>query len=343
MIQGKRMVIVYLAGMLLLLISVIAACLLGSADITVGTVLAVLRQELLGGSAAGVTDADVYIIWRLRFPRALLAFAVGGGLAVCGAVMQSITRNVMADPYVLGVSSGALAFVSVGYLAGGAITTTVWFIPTLAFLGSIIALVLVMLVGGFSKDTSPARLVLSGTAVSITLNAVAQYCIYNSQTSNKANSIVSWMMGSLAGARWNNILIPIVGCVAGFLVFFLLSRSFDLIALGDETAVSLGTNVTRIKRLSLTVVAVVAGVSVASCGIIGLVGFVVPHIIRFICGTGHRRLLPMSFLAGGIFLIWMDILARTLLAPQEVPVGIFTALCGGPYFIWILRKRTRKR
>ena len=198
---------------------------------------------------------------------------------------------------------------------------------------------LVFAVGGFSKDASPAKLVLSGTAISVTLNAVAQFCIYNSLSDNKANSIVSWMMGSLAGARWGNIAVPFVGCIAGLVIFAFLARAFDLIALGDETAISLGTNVTFIKRFSLLIVAVIAGFSVASCGIIALVGFVIPHIVRFICGTGHRRLFPIAFLVGGIFLIWMDVLARTLLAPQEVPIGIFTALCGGPYFIWILRRK----
>lgn len=335
----KRIVIIYALALILLILSFFGACILGSSGITLGTVIDVLKQQLLHVNNDVVATSDKYIIWDLRLPRAILAFAVGGGLAIAGAVMQSITRNVMADPFVLGVSSGALAFVSVGYLIGGALTLTSWFIPILAFMGALFSLFLVFAVGGFSKDASPAKLVLSGTAISVTLNAVAQFCIYNSLSDNKANSIVSWMMGSLAGARWDNIAVPFVGCIAGLVILAFLARAFDLIALGDETAISLGTNVTFIKRFSLLIVAVIAGFSVASCGIIALVGFVIPHIVRFICGTGHRRLFPIAFLVGGIFLIWMDVLARTLLAPQEVPIGIFTALCGGPYFIWILRRK----
>ncbi len=270
-----------------------------------------------------------------------MALAVGGGLAVAGAAMQSITRNVMADPYVLGISSGALAFVSVGYLVGGTLTLTSWFIPGLAFIGSLVSLALVFSIGGFSNNSSPARLVLSGMAVSITLNALAQYCIYNQENSGGASSIVNWMMGSIGGARWDNIWLPLIGCLAGTAFFIYHSRAFDLIALGDETAIILGTNTKDVKRMAMVVVAVICGFSVASCGIIGLVGFMIPHIVRFIIGTDHKKEFPLVFLVGGIFLILMDVLARTVLAPSEVPVGIFTALCGGPYFIWLLRKQKK--
>lgn len=298
-----------------------------------------MKQELFGIESSTITKSDVYIVWNLRFPRALLALFVGGGLAVAGAAMQSVTRNVMADPYVLGISSGALAFVSVGYLFGGVLSTTSWFIPSLAFLGSLMALALVFAIGGFSNNSSPAKLVLSGTAVSMTLNAVAQYCIYNQENSGGANSIVNWMMGSLGSARWDNIAIPAVGCFLSAVFFMFHARSFDLIVLGDETAITLGTNTKRIKLLAMVVVAIICGFSVASCGIIGLVGFMIPHVVRMIIGTDHKRLFPLAFIVGGIFLILMDLLARTVLAPSEVPVGIFTALCGGPYFIWLLRKK----
>lgn len=324
---------------ILLLGSIVAACAFGSSRVPLNSVMNVLRNKLFGMQNGKLEQGDIFIVWNLRFPRAILAFAVGGGLAVSGAVMQSITRNVMADPYVLGISSGALAFVSVGYLIGGALTLTHWFIPVLAFLGSLASLALVFTIGGLSGSSSQSKLVLSGMAVSITLNAVAQYCIYNQQNNDGASSIVNWMMGSLGGARWDNIIIPVVGCVVGAIFFSFHARAFDLIALGDETAITLGTNTARLKLLSMIVVAVICGVSVASCGIIGLVGFVIPHVVRILLGTDHRRAFPIIFMVGGIFLILMDVLARVVLSPQEVPVGIFTALCGGPYFIWLLRKK----
>ena len=339
MIKIRNKGVLYITAVVALFVSVFLACALGSSKVPLQTVMGVLGNRLFGIKSTNITSSDIYIVWNLRFPRAVLAFAVGGGLAIAGAAMQSITKNVMADPYVLGISSGALAFVSVGFLIGGSRTLTSWFIPTLAFAGSLGALALVFAIGGFSGSSSPAKLVLSGMAVSITLNAAAQYCIYNQANSGGANSIVNWMMGSLGGARWDNIIIPVLGCLAGLVFFLFHARSFDLIALGDETAIILGTNTKSMKLLSMIVVAVICGVSVASCGIIGLVGFMIPHIVRFIIGTDHKREFPLAFLIGGVFLILMDILARTVLAPREVPVGIFTALCGGPYFIWLLHKR----
>lgn len=337
--KKKNSILLYVAALIALLAGIFLACALGSSKVPLHTVLRVLSNRLFGIENGSITASDIYIVWNLRFPRAVLAFAVGGGLAVAGAAMQSITKNVMADPYVLGISSGALAFVSVGFLIGGSLTMTSWFIPSLAFVGSLAALALVFAIGGFSGTSSPAKLVLSGMAVSITLNAAAQYCIYNQANTGGANSIVNWMMGSLGGARWDNIIIPVIGCLTGLLFFLFHARSFDLIALGDETAVILGTNTKSIKLFSMIVVAVICGVSVASCGIIGLVGFMIPHIVRFVIGTDHKREFPLAFMVGGVFLILMDILARTVLAPSEVPVGIFTALCGGPYFIWLLHKR----
>lgn len=335
----KKNGLVYVAVFIGLMVSIFLACAFGSSKVSLETVLGVLGQKLFGIESAAVENSDIYIVWNLRFPRALLALAVGGGLAVSGAAMQSITRNVMADPYVLGISSGALAFVSLGYLFGGSLTSTAWFIPALAFLGSLGSLALVFAIGGFSSSSSPAKLVLSGMAVSITLNAVAQYCIYQQESSGGASSIVNWTMGSLGGSRWGNIWLPILGCVTGTIYFIYHSRSFDLIALGDETAIILGTDTKRLKRVSMVVVAVICGFSVASCGIIGLVGFMIPHVVRFLTGTDHKREFPLSFLVGGIFLILMDLVARTVMSPSELPVGIFTALCGGPYFIWLLRRK----
>ncbi len=311
----------------------------GSVDVPFSETINVLKYYLLNISTEALEQSNIYIVWNLRVPRIILGFVVGGSLAISGVAMQSITRNVMADPFILGISSGALSFVSIGFLVGGNLVNTTWFIPLLAFLGALFALIIVIIIGGFSKDASPVKLILAGSAVSITLNAIGQLGIYFSDSSNKSNSVVMWMMGSLASARWNNIIFTVITSILGIIFFTAFSRAFDLISLGDETAISLGANVTKIKRISLVVVAIIAGVSVASCGIIGLVGFIIPHITRFLFGAGHRKQFPLAFFFGGIFLIWMDLLARTILSPVELPVGVFTSLCGGPYFIWMLRRR----
>lgn len=335
--------IFWIVGIIIVFVtSVFAACALGSVYVPIEKVINVIEFKLFNVKESLVDTSDIYIIWNLRIPRALLGFAVGGGLAVCGAAMQSITKNVMADPYVLGISSGALAFVSIGFLIGGSLCLTSWFIPLLAFMGAIFSLALVFMIGGFASTSSPVKLVLSGMAVSITLNAVAQYCIYKQENSGGAKSIVNWTLGSLGGARWDNIGIPFVGCTVGIIFFVYEARAFDLIALGDETATILGTNTSVIKKVALLFVAIICGISVAACGLIGMVGFVIPHIVRFFVGTNHRKEFPLAFFTGGIFLIIMDILARTVMAPSEIPIGVFTALCGGPYFIWLIKKKSKR-
>ena len=340
--KKSKIVFVTLAILVILSISVILGCIYGSIEVPFKVTFDVLKSKFLNAPIDCSKPSDVFIIWELRLPRVILAFVIGGGLSISGVAMQSITRNVMAEPFILGLSSGSLAFVSVAFIALGFNIQSQWIIPTFAFAGALFALLIVIIMGGFAKNTSPSKLILIGTAISVTLNAIGQYGIYLSSTSNTSASIVSWMMGNLAGARWNNLLIPTIVSLIGLIFFFLQSRSFDLMSLGDDTAISLGTNTTMLKRFSLILVALIAGISVASCGIIGLIGFIIPHIIRFIFGTNHKPLFLLSFFFGGIFLIIMDLLSRVLLSPQEVPVGILTALCGGPYFIWILRKKAKR-
>ena len=326
---------------LLLVVSIFIVCGIGASDVTFRTAFEIIRGKLFGIGGESLNQSDVYIVWNLRMPRAIGAIAIGGGLAVAGTAMQAVTRNVMADPYVLGISSGALAFVSVGAYFGGMAISIGWQTSLLAFAGSVFAVFMVFAIGGMKGNASGGRLILTGQAISITLNAVAQYFIYTSTAGNKSSSIVTWMMGSLAGIRWDNVWLTVAGILicTGFFIGY--ARAFDLIALGEETAISLGINVARLKKLTLIVVSFITGFAVASSGIIGLVGFMIPHIIRFLSGTSHKKLFPLTFLCGGVFLLWMDVLARTLLEPQEVPIGIFTALCGGPFFVWMIRKRMK--
>ena len=325
----------------LIVLSFFLTCAVGSADISIADVVDTIYKQIIGRYADGIDKSLKYIIWDLRLPRAILAIAVGGGLAVAGAAMQSITQNVMADPYTLGVSSGALAAVSIGYFIGGVVTESSYGITLAAFGGASISLMMVYVIGGIGRTKSVNRLILSGMSVSITLNAVAQFFISMQPDSVKVQGILSWMMGSLASARWENIALPFFGIMAASLYFVLNARYFDLMALGEDTAISLGTNVKKVEGTALIIVSLITGMAVASGGLIGLVGFVIPHVVRFMIGTSHRRLFPVVFLTGGLFLTWMDILARTLLAPREIPIGVFTALCGGPFFIWMLRKKNK--
>ncbi|SHN83469.1 FecCD family ABC transporter permease [Desulfitobacterium chlororespirans] len=324
-----------------LVFSILVATAFGSAELSLRTVLDILKMKLFGIQDDANVQSAVYIVWNLRLPRAILAIAAGGGLAICGAAMQSITQNVLADPYILGVSSGASAAVSLCFFIGGTFAQT-GLLQTFAFLGAALSMALVYGVGmsgGVASNNT--RLVLAGMAISIILNAISQFFITMSAV-NTSRSITMWMMGSLAGARWDNVAIPLLGSVLGLLFFLGNARSYNLISLGDETAIGLGVNVVRVKLLTTLVIALVTGLIVSSCGIIGLVGFVIPHVVRLLLGTNHRRLFPLSFLIGSLFLVWMDLLARFVMAPQELPIGILTAFCGGPFFVMLLYQQTKK-
>lgn len=332
---GIRLLVLVVVVLSLLIISIIGGTLLGAADLSVETVLDVWKSKFFGADS-DVAASSVYIVWDLRMPRTLLAIAAGGGLAICGAAMQSITQNVLAEPYVLGVSSGASMMVSIAFFLG--LGSTSILTQGFAFVGAMMAMILVYAIGNIGMSGSGTRLVLAGMAISIIFNAATQFFISISSAQTTA-SITMWMMGSLAQARWSNIGIPLIASALGLIYFFLHARAYNLISLGDETATSMGVDVAKLKKWTTIVVAFVTGVIVASCGIIGLVGFIIPHIVRMIIGADHRRLFPVSYIVGCLFIVWMDILARFVMAPQEVPIGIFTALCGGPLFIWLLYRQ----
>lgn len=320
--------------------SIVAGIFLGSADIDAGTVLSVLKMKIFGIENSEIERSAISIVWELRFPRVLLAIAAGGGLAVAGAAMQAVTQNVMADPYILGASSGASAAVAFTFVVGG-IASSNHIIPLFAFAGAMLSLFLVYSVGMIGSAGSTSRLVLAGMAVSVILTAATQFFISIAPDAYTVRNITAWTMGSLASARWTTIGLPCAGAIIGALIFMYISRAFNLLSQGDETATSLGLNVKNIKRLTIFLVSLITGSVVAIGGVIGFIGFIIPHIVRLMLGSDHRRVFPISFLIGGLYLMWMDVLARTIISPKELPVGILTAFCGGPFFIWLLYRKNR--
>lgn len=341
--KSKKYFIISLVVLsIVLFVSFFCTIFLGSADINVGDVIKVLKLKLFSSNNVDVKKSVVSIVWGLRIPRGLLALAIGGALSVSGSAMQALTRNVLADPYILGVSSGALLFVSICYLIGGFFVSNSWIVSIMAFLGAIFSLVLIYIIGNVKRGGSSTRLILSGMAISITLNAISNFFIFITPMESRLRSIYGWTLGGVSTARWSNLPVIFISLIIGSFVFLRYARAYDLMSLGDETAITLGVNVNKIRTITIILVALVSGVSVAGGGLIGLVGFIIPHIVRHFVGTNHKKLISLSFLVGGIFLLWMDVLARTLMAPEEVPIGLFTAICGGPFFIWILRKEERR-
>lgn len=327
------LLVTLLAG---LVASIGTAVTVGPADIPVSTVWAVVADRL------GLADVDVpllreHVVWRLRLPRVLGAAVVGAGLAAAGAVMQTVTRNPLADPYLLGVSSGAsLGAVAVLVLGvGGGVAA----LTGGAFAGALAAFAVVAGVAGRRAALAPARVVLAGVAVAQLCGAATSFVIIWAADPHATQSITFWLSGSLARVDWTAlawagpVLVAVLTLVAAH------ARALNAFAFGEDAASTLGVSVTRVRWLLLVGAALLTAVLVAVSGAVGFVGLILPHAARFLTGPDHRRLLPAVVLAGAIFLIWVDTAARTLFAPRELPVGVLTALLGVPAFVVLLHRR----
>lgn len=325
-------------GLVVLVLSLSAGVSLGAVSIPLETVWSVISNKL--GLLAIVPDWSAgreSIIWDVRLPRVLLAAFVGAGLALVGAALQPATRNPLADPHLLGVSSGAafgaiLALLHVGMIFGLAT------VPIFAFLGALAATIIVMTVARVTPSASADRLVLSGVAVSFVVMASANLLIFLGDP-RAAHTVVFWMLGGMGLAQWSHLIFPAAALMIGLVVLVMKARHLNALAMGDETALSLGVPAQRTRLEVFFVAALLTGVMVAFSGAIGFVGLMVPHIVRFVAGSDNLRVIPLSALAGAILLVWADIVARVVMAPEDMPIGVVTGLVGGMAFILLLRKR----
>jgi iron complex transport system permease protein len=311
----------------LLLLSMLVSLSLGSVPIPLPRVLAALA-----GSSAGGTDHT--IIMEIRFPRVLLALLVGSGLSVAGVALQALLRNPLAEPYILGISSGgtAGAILAAGTVFGAGLLGT----PVASLAGSLLVTVLVYLLAQRRGQLDTYTLLLSGVMVGAFFNAsvLLVVAVFNQEMRHA----FLWLMGNLSAATVESLAVVTPAVLAAVVLLFIQARNFNLIATGDESALQLGVEVTRVKRMAYLLASVITGLVVSVSGVIGFVGLIIPHICRLLFGPDHRLLLPASFLAGGIFLIGADVLARTVLSPTEIPVGAVTAALGAPLFIYLLKK-----
>ncbi|WP_443059054.1 FecCD family ABC transporter permease [Streptomyces sp. NBC_00388] len=322
------------AGLVVLLLVVaVAALALGPVRIPPGEVL----QAVFGRPRKG---AYASIVWDVRAPRVVLGAVVGAGLAVTGTVLQALVRNPLADPFLLGASSGASAgAVTVIVLGAGAATTVA--LPAAAFAGSMGALVAVYVMARRGGTVTTGRLILAGVAIQYILSAFTSLVLVLSAEAEHARSILFWTLGGLGAARWDQLALPTAVLVLGIGLLAALARPLDLLLTGEEAAHTLGLDTGRFRGGVFVLVSLVIGVLVACSGAIGFVGLMVPHAARLTVGAGHRRLLPVAALGGAVFLLLADLLARTAAAPQEIPAGVVTALAGGPFFLWLLRRSAR--
>lgn len=330
----------YILCLVLVVLSVGAAVAFGSQGVAFADVYRVLWLRLAGGDAA-VDPAVQAIVWSLRLPRALMALVAGGGLATIGVAMQALVRNPLAEPYILGISSGAAAGASLFFLGFlPAVVSQALSLSLAAFVGGLATLSLVYLVARTGSTVSVTRLLLAGIAMSALMGAVSAFATFAAPDPQKLRLILFWTMGSLSSTTWEMLPLPAVVTGLGVLLLIALARPLDALLVGEEPAHNLGVAVEATKRVLILLAALVTGVLVAATGAIGFVGLIVPHTVRFFTGVPHRRVIPFSFLAGALFLLWADLAARVLLAPQELPVGIITALCGVPFFLVLLRRTT---
>jgi len=310
----------------------------GSAQVGFLDAYRVLAAHLLPGGPAAVDPTLDRIVWRLRMPRVVLACIVGGGLSIIGVAMQTLVRNPLAEPYILGISSGASAGASLFYLGFlPPLLSKALSMPVAAFLGGLLSITIVYVVGREGSRVAVARLLLAGVAMSALMSSITSFITFSSPEPDKLRAVLFWLLGSLSGTRWALLPIPALMTALGLGLLVFLARPLDAMLIGEEPAQSLGMPVERIKRGLIVLAAAVTGTLVAVSGAIGFVGLIVPHAVRLVVGVPHRRLVPLSFIVGAIFLCWADVAARTLLPAQELPVGILTALCGVPFFLFLLR------
>ncbi|MBD1370801.1 iron ABC transporter permease [Hazenella sp. IB182357] len=333
----------YLVGgglLIVLLFSISFTVSSGSADVAFHTVWQVIGFEIWGDVRTDieVDEAISAIIWQIRLPRVLLAALVGASLALAGVIYQGLLKNPLADPFVLGVSSGAALGAAIAIWIGWGINWLgQWHVPTYAFVGACLALLMVLKLGQGPYIKSES-FILAGVVIQAFLGAVLTF-VLSITPENLFRRIQFWLMGSLSFRNWEHLFVLSIVLCIGFIVALIYSRELNLFLLGTRSAAHLGVSVNMIYWGLLLLASVITGAAVAVSGTIGFVGLAIPHMIRLVTGADHRKLIPLATLSGAIFLVWCDYIARTVLSPIEIPLGVITAFFGAPFFAFLLKKR----
>ncbi|WP_284574157.1 iron ABC transporter permease [Streptomyces sp. 2P-4] len=341
---GRARFPLVLAGLAaLLLLSLTAGLAIGSVHVPPGEVWGIVGHALgADWSEPAWSRAREHIVLDVRAPRVLLGAVTGAGLAVVGTALQALVRNPLAEPYLLGVSSGAslgaVAVIVFGFTLFGAVS-----LSAAAFAGALVTLLLVYTTARSGGRITPLRLVLSGVAFASVLTALLDLLLLTADRGNQARTVLAWTLGGLGGVQWGTLWLPAAALLLGTTVLLVQARPLNLLLAGEESATTLGLDVARFRARMFILLSLVTGVLVAAAGPIGFVGLILPHTVRLFVGSDHRRVLPTAALAGAVFLVWADIAARTVAAPMEIPVGVLTALCGGPFFLWLMRRDARRR
>lgn len=320
----------------LLIVAITAGVAAGSVGLSPGAVWQVVFDHLTGHPRATVADA---IVWQLRLPRVLLAAVVGAALTTAGSVVQVLVRNALADPFLLGISSGASVGATTVLLFGAFASLGLWALSVGAILGALGAMIAVFLVSRQGGTLAPLQLTLCGVVLAGLFESVTSFLIFRGNP-QATQSVLFWLLGSFGNAAWSQLPGPALALVLAMAYLLSQARALNALAMGADAATSLGVDVATLRRNLFLVTSLIAGLSVAVSGVIGFVGLVVPHIVRLTVGSDHRRTLPVGALVGATFMVLADLLARTIVSPQEMPIGVITAIIGAPMLIVLIRRRS---
>lgn len=325
----------------ILILSVLYAVTVGSADLSVSEVYHVILHELFGIGSADIWGSGAVhdIVWIIRLPRIIQAVGVGMGLAVVGVIMQAIVKNPLADPYILGISSGASLGATLTILLGAGIFGSLS-VGVGAFIGALTVSFAVIAIANIGGRITSVKLILSGVALSSLCSAFSNFIVYVADDPGRFMTVSFWLMGSLAGADWQSDVLILTVVLLAVLFFITQSRMLNLMLMGDETAITLGTNLQPYRRIYLIIASLMIGFVVYCSGVIGFVGLIIPHFVRGLFGVDHKKLIPLSALCGSVFLVWADVVSRTILPNSEVPIGILISVVGAPIFILLLVRKT---
>lgn len=326
--------------LIILFLSIGFAVTMGSVDISIKEVYEVIFYKLfnIGDSTIG-TGAVADVVWLIRMPRIVLAIAVGAGLSVVGIVMQAIVKNPLADPYILGVSSGASLGATLAVVLGIGSVFGSNSLGIMGFIGAFGVSILVLMISNIGGRSNSIKLLLAGMALSSVCSSFSSFLVYISDDSQKLKTITFWLMGSLAGAKWNEIIIILPVIILGTIFFITQYRTLNLMLLGDEVSITLGTDLHKFRIIYLVITSLMIGLLVYVSGMIGFVGLIIPHIVRIIFGTDHKKIIPITALLGAIILIWADVISRILIKGTEIPIGIVISIIGAPLFVWLMIKK----
>lgn len=330
-------------GILLCILSIGIAVGLGSVQIAPIKTLQIIKDALFhpGMSSPNYTLIEQNTILLLRLPRVLLGGVVGASLAVCGVSMQALVRNRLADPFILGVSSGASTFATLDMLFGVFAFLGTYRLSLSAFLGATVTIIVVYALSRNKGRVHMAQLLLSGVAISMIMDGFTRMITLSAPNALGMHSAEFWMSGSLAGAKWDYLTLPLITITVCMVILLFHHRTLNVLLLGEDTAGTLGIHVARMQKLLILISSLLAGVTIAVSGSIGFVGLMCPHFARMLVGSDHKKVLPLSAILGAILVIWTDVAARMLFAPEELPLGILTAIIGGPIFLILLRRKQR--